>query len=160
MLCFVLVARKVLITHQYFGYCWAVLAQHQGCLSNFPSSPVSWGWARSWEVTQPEELTQTDQTAYSIPYDIWSAINSKRKERKRGRSLFMTFVFRSNHYVYWSPASWEVAGHHLPMGSRKQIIYFSLRAAFTFALLNCIYLDPWAFSPLPILLRRAVIRDA
>lgn len=31
-LCFVFVTKAVLITHQSFGCCWAVLAQHQGCL--------------------------------------------------------------------------------------------------------------------------------
>ena len=35
-MCFVLVAKKVLITPQCFGYCWAVLTQHQGRLSNIP----------------------------------------------------------------------------------------------------------------------------
>ena len=55
-LCFVVVARKVLITHQFL-----VSTQHQGCLSNIPPSPVGWGWAGSWEGTQLGQLTQTDQ---------------------------------------------------------------------------------------------------
>jgi len=47
VLCLVLAARKVSITHRCFGYCWAAFTQHQGCLSNFPHSPAGWGWARS-----------------------------------------------------------------------------------------------------------------
>jgi len=51
VLCLVLVDRRVWITHQGFGYCQAVLAQYQDCLSNIPPSPLGWGWARSWEAT-------------------------------------------------------------------------------------------------------------
>lgn len=43
VLCFVLVARKVLMTHQCFGYCRTVLAQHQDHLSNISSPCLHWG---------------------------------------------------------------------------------------------------------------------
>jgi len=34
--CWFFVARKVLLIHQCFGYCWAVFTGHQGYLSNLP----------------------------------------------------------------------------------------------------------------------------
>ena len=43
VLCSVLVARTVLITHQCFGCYGAVLTQHQGCLSNIPPLTSSLG---------------------------------------------------------------------------------------------------------------------
>lgn len=53
----------VWITHQYFGSCWAMLAQHQEfCSSQSATQWVSQGWARSWEGMQPAQLTQTDQS--------------------------------------------------------------------------------------------------
>ena len=61
-LCFAYVARVVLITNQSFGYCWAVLAEHQGCLSNLSHQrPVGSGWTNGWEGTQLGQLTPTDQ---------------------------------------------------------------------------------------------------
>jgi len=84
-LCFILVARKVLIIHQCFGYCWAVLAQHQGCLSNIPPSLVGWGWARTLGDTQPGKLTQTDER--DIPYHMMSAQQKKLRERRRRRGI-------------------------------------------------------------------------
>jgi len=38
VLCFVFVARMVLITCQCCGHCWAVFLQHEGCLFNTPPS--------------------------------------------------------------------------------------------------------------------------
>lgn len=46
VLCFALVAGKVLITLLCFGYFWAGLAQHQHCLSKIASTSRSWEWAR------------------------------------------------------------------------------------------------------------------
>ena len=88
-LCCVSVASKVLITHRCCGCCWAVLAPHQGCLPNIPTPPpVGWGWARSWEGTQPGQLTQTPEKGYSMPYDICSAIKAERKEEKGGQFIY------------------------------------------------------------------------
>lgn len=48
-------------------------------------------------------------------------------------------------YVYWSPTSKEVAGHHMIMGSREETFCFPLilHTALAFASLHCLYLDPW-----------------
>ena len=44
VLCFVLVARKALITHQCFGYCRAVLAQHKAVSPTLPPAPTGGLW--------------------------------------------------------------------------------------------------------------------
>lgn len=113
VLCFLFVTKKVLITHQHFGFCWAVLAQNQRCLSNILAPISRLGVARSWEQTQPPQLTPTEQR-YSIPCDIGSAIKTKREEEKEaGHSLFQCFFFQGNQDIQWRPTSQEVAGHHL-----------------------------------------------
>lgn len=61
-LSFGFLAGTVLVTHQCFGFCWALLAQHQG----FISPPlcllqqVGQGWARSWERTRLGQLAKID----------------------------------------------------------------------------------------------------
>ena len=119
---------------------------------NFPTLPlqrVGWDCTRHWEGTQPGQLTPTDQR--DIPYQVTlcSAIKAKRKEEEEGALVITAFVFRSNCYAYWGPASQEVAGHHLLMGSRESVFCFPLLpcVALAFSLLNCLYLDPWEFFP-------------
>lgn len=62
LLCFGFVARIVLVTHQCFGFCWALLAQHQGFI--FPPlcllQQAGQGWTRRWERTQLAQLAKTD----------------------------------------------------------------------------------------------------
>lgn len=55
LLCFGFVARTVLVTHQCFGFCWALLAQHQGfifpplCLLQQLGQGRAWSWrGHSW----------------------------------------------------------------------------------------------------------------
>ena len=75
----------------------------------FPPLPSGTGWARSWEGTQPGQLTRTDQR--DIPYHMTSAqykarlLSIKLGERRKG--VGSPLVLRGNHYAYWSPASWE-----------------------------------------------------
>ena len=80
-LCSALVARKVSVTHQCFGCCRAVLAQHQGCLSNIPLTSRLRGGdtARTADPNWPK--------GQSRPYDICSAVKAKRKEEGRGHLL-------------------------------------------------------------------------
>lgn len=77
VLCFAVVARRVLIIHQCFSYCGALLPQHEGCHSNHPHphSPVGGGggWARGWERTEPGQLTQTDKREIPLCYGSTTA---------------------------------------------------------------------------------------
>jgi len=60
------VTKTIFLTHQCFGYCWAVLAQQQCFLLSYSvHQRVCWVYIRSWEGTQPGQLTQTDQ--WDIP---------------------------------------------------------------------------------------------
>lgn len=84
LLCFGFVARIVLVTHQCFGFCWALLAQHQG----FISPPLcllqqlGQGGARSWERTQLAHLAKTDPN--------WSYSRlTKQLEGRLGRGLLL-----------------------------------------------------------------------
>lgn len=75
VLCFRFVTKPVLITHQCFGYCLAARAQCQGLfpppLSTTPPQQVGWKCWRSWQGTQPRQLTQPDQYHMTtIPRDI------------------------------------------------------------------------------------------
>lgn len=45
--------------------------------------------------------------------------------------LFIVFVFLSKHYTCWNPASWEVAGCSLLMGSRS-LVFFLICAGTNF----------------------------
>lgn len=67
-LCFVFVARTVLMTHQFIGNCWAVLAQHQGCLSNPPPTTSRLGGGQ--EVSRRHQMISC------------SAIQAKKKEEQ------------------------------------------------------------------------------
>ena len=120
VLCFVLVARKMLLTHQCLGCCWAVLAQQQGCLSNIPPhSPSRLGVGKILGGDTARTADPNWPKGPSIPYDVCSAMKAKRKEEGWGAFVSTTLVFRSNRYAYWSPASREVAGHRLLRGSRE-----------------------------------------
>ena len=87
VLCFVLVARKVLMTHQCFGYCWAVLPQHQGCLANIAplTSRLGVGKILGGDIARTADPNWPK--GYSIPYDICSEIKAKRKEEEIGHLL-------------------------------------------------------------------------
>ena len=86
-LCFAFVAKKLLITHQCFGYCWIMLPQHQG-FHLLPPSPKEsgWEWARHWEGTQIGKLFQTGQK--DIPPQMsWFAMKEIEEEGAWGGSL-------------------------------------------------------------------------
>lgn len=42
-------------------------------------------WARSWEGTEPGQLTQTGPKGYSMPHDVSSDIKHKERRRRKGR---------------------------------------------------------------------------
>ena len=147
VLCSVLVARKVLITHQCFGYCWAVLAQHQGCLSNIPPLTSRLGVGKILGGDTARTADPNWPKGYSMPYDVCSAIKARRRRNKGGA------------FVYLCLSSGATATHTETLLPRKRldiafwwevenkVFWFSLLlcATFAFALLNCPYLDPWAF---------------
>lgn len=83
VLCFVFVARTVLITHGCLGYSWAMLQSINAVFSHpRPQRPVVWGWARGWEGIQPGQLTQSDQR--DNPCHVMPRLATKAK-RGRGR---------------------------------------------------------------------------
>lgn len=66
--CFGFVAKMVLITQKYFGYCWIVLAQHQSCLFlplYTPSLPhpkqVGWGGQEVERAYSQDSLPKLDK---------------------------------------------------------------------------------------------------
>lgn len=61
VLCFALGMRKV------FWWCWAVLTQHQGPISNIPTSPAGRGWAKSIGYSQHQKLGKR-RRKWDIPY--------------------------------------------------------------------------------------------
>lgn len=153
LLCSVLVARKVLITYQCLGYCWAVFAQHQGCLSNIAPSPSRLGLGKTLGGDTVRTADPNWEKGHSIPYKICSAIKDKSKEEDLGEFVIMTFVFWNNLYGTkallprkWLDIAclWEV---------ESKIFCFPLlpHKTFAFALLNCLYFDPQFFFPSYIL---------
>ena len=64
-----------------------------------PHQRGGWGCTRSWEGTQPGQLTPTDQR--DIPYRMasCSAYKAGRRRRKGGTFGVMSFVFPSNRYA-------------------------------------------------------------
>ena len=122
MLYFRFMTKIVLITHQCFGYCQAVLAQHAGVLGwaffgifFFPlhsaSQWVGWEYAQSWKRTWSWELTWTDQR--DVPYHttLSSAIKYHRKEGEGGDIHVCGISLPSNHSVHWSSVCKEAPGH-------------------------------------------------
>ena len=98
VLCFVYVVRMVLIRHQCFGACTA-----SRLLSTCPLHTqrlVGWGLARDWEGT----LNQTDQEDITDHTTSCSAIKAEGKEVGE-EFVVMVFVFQSNHYTQYGPAS-------------------------------------------------------
>lgn len=88
MLCFALAAGKVLISHQCFGVCWAVL---EPSVLPLQCSTLTGrlGWARPWEGTEPGDTANSHSLwGYSMPYDVCSAIKTKRREERRRGHLF------------------------------------------------------------------------
>jgi len=76
VLCFRLVTKTAVITHQCFRCCLTVLTQCQGvlCFSVSPPQRVGWACTRSWERTQLGPLTPTDQRDFPYPMTSRSVI--------------------------------------------------------------------------------------
>lgn len=101
VLCSALVAGKVLVTHQCFGF----FSQDQHCLSNIPSiKGLGVGKILDAQLSQQTQINQR-----GILYDVSSDIKAKERRRKRGSLLFTMFAFQSSCYACWNSFSQEVA---------------------------------------------------
>lgn len=85
------------VAHQYFGSCWAGLAEHYLCLSKILPLATGWGWARSWEATTDPSWSK----GYSIPYNICSDKKGKRKEEEEA-FILCDISSWSNSYMCWT----------------------------------------------------------
>lgn len=131
MLSFALVARKVQLTHHCFGYIWIAVAQPQCCLPRFPPTTTKGLSKILWEDKKchPKLTKEIFHT---------SVIEPKNREPGRGREAFITmFAFGSNHHVFWSSASQEVAEHCLLMH------FAHTHANFCFCFRKLPYLNLW-----------------
>ena len=120
--------------------------QSRSCLLLTPPHQwVGWGCTRSWEGTQPGQLTPTDQR--DIPYHMTSCSAYKARGRRRKWGMFgvMVFVFTGNHYTWWSPAFLEVA-EHLPADGKRRMNSLLCLCVQLLLYLNCLYLNLWVFS--------------
>lgn len=77
MLCCAFAAKTMLVTHQFFGCFWTVLAMCEVFLFFSPLSKAGWGWSEhSWDIWS--KLTK------GIFYAIWHHAHPKKlKERRR-----------------------------------------------------------------------------
>lgn len=113
-----LVAGKVLITHQYFGYCWAA-----GTAPALFAQPATAhqklgvgqdpGWGRSW-ASWPK-LTK------GIDHAIWHQLkhSSWRERRRKGGICFLHCLPSGGTARSAEAMPREVIKHHLLMGSRE-----------------------------------------
>lgn len=128
---FVFVARKVLMRHQSFGYCWVLLSHIEAVSkSHTPRRPVGWECARGWKRTKPGQLTQDDQR--EIPYQIMScpAIKAKGEDHsssKEGELIIKAFVLwffcskKHKFCAYSSLQSFLLTAVIIPYGSNHYI---------------------------------------
>lgn len=108
------------IRHQWFGYCWEVLIQHQDFI--FPTLPQQGGWGEH-EKLGVDTAGAADHWAkgYSMFFMflmLCSGIKAQEKEEDAGTIVVMVVVFPSRHYVCWSRTFREVAQH--PPANGKQ----------------------------------------
>lgn len=102
MLCLRFFMKVVVIKHQCFSCCRAVLSQSQRLFSFSccPFSKEAGGCTRSLEGTQPRQVTQTDKGNIAYHTISCSAINVGVKEEEGGGTLrVMAFVFSINRYI-------------------------------------------------------------
>ena len=72
--------KTILITHQHFSCCWAVLYRAKDILASVTvPSKLGWGVQSCWEGTEPGQLAQNWPKGYSILYDIiWKNYSTER----------------------------------------------------------------------------------
>ena len=146
-LCSGFVLKTVLIIQGCFRYCWAALTQSQGLFCSPPHQRAGWGCTRSWEGTQPGQLTPTAQR--DIPYHRTpcSAYKAGGRRRKGGTLGVMAFCLPKQllHAMEpcfprggWTPACrWEAANEFLALLCLcAQLLLY----------LNCLYLNLRVFS--------------
>lgn len=104
VLCCALVATKVLITHQYSGCCWAVLAQHQGCLYNIPPHQHTW---ESQDLRRGHGWECWPEWIELIFYITWHLFSNESKDKDWG-GFVIIFLPWSKPYAYWTllPGKW------------------------------------------------------
>ena len=98
-LCFGFVLKTVLII-EVFTIAEQCLHKAKAFSAPHTTTPASsWGCTRSWEGTQPGQLTPTDRR--DIPYHMMSRSAYKAGGRRRQRGTFgvMAFVFPSHRYT-------------------------------------------------------------
>jgi len=84
VLSFAFAATAVLTTHQCFGFCQAVLAQHQGCLSRPLLLPKAnrVGMGKRLGGDRDRTADPNRPKGYPIPYDV--TLSNKSKEKGGG----------------------------------------------------------------------------
>lgn len=114
VLCFALVARRVLISHQCFACCLLLRVVSIALRLSFQHPPQRQGVDKSWR-------REIDYLNWPKGHTIWHhAQQYKMREVEEVETLILkTLVFTRNHYMYWSPASQEVAEHCLLMRSTE-----------------------------------------
>lgn len=96
-------AETVLLTQGYFGYCSAAIAHHQGFSApHTPWQKEGWGCTKSWEGTQPGQLSPTHPEIY---YIIWHHMQQIKLGEEGGRMAHLEWChFPNHHRVCMSPA--------------------------------------------------------
>lgn len=132
-LCFVTVATKVLITHQCFGYCWAVLHSISNVSPTFSHSYPPLGWIFGGHIASTADPKWPKW--YSIPYDACSTNKRYDKKEVVGVVGMGTSVYRVRRWVCYlhcllpeQPISvlkpcFSGSDWSLLMGSRKYKIF-------------------------------------
>ena len=98
-------ARTLLISHQYFVSCWAVLAQHQGSLQTPRARRLTVGKRWGGDITGAPDLNPPKR--YSILYGV--TVSNKSREMIRGGSCHEMSVLPNNYYAHWGLVSQDVA---------------------------------------------------
>ena len=119
-----------------------------------PHQQVDWEFLKSWEETQPEQLTPTDQKG--TPFHMMSCSAIKAGERgRKGRHLELWHL--SCHVTIMNVAalcSWRWLNTCLLMGSSEWIPWFALLARAAFAILinlSLLQLTSFLTFTLPVL---------
>jgi len=135
VLCFVFVARTVLMPPQCGGYCWPVLAEPPGFLFPHP-----YGRGCSWDSWPKLTKGKFHTTSCSV-------IKTQGKMGERGLFVVMAFVFSSQLSEHQVPDFQGVSGQ-LPADGKwwmNSSFFLCLHMQLLLSLLNCHYLGPWVF---------------
>ena len=100
--------RTVVMTCWRFSCCRAVLTQSQG-LSSLSCCPASRGCSRSWEGTEPGQLTHSAKRDVPRRLASCSSIKAglKKQEGVGGTFRVMAFAFTRDHDVWLALLCWK-----------------------------------------------------